>query len=79
LNGLQGRHSKGVILGREVGVTDYRDRADAGLFDPDPEVREKAIAKWNKEEAKAKKEAEEAAAEEAEPAEAESTKAKSKA
>ena len=74
MNGLQGRHSKGVILGREVGVTDYRDRADAGLFDPDPEVREKAIAKWNKEEAKAKKEAEEA-----EPAEAESTKAKSKA
>jgi len=59
-------------------VTDYRARADAGLFDPDPEVREKAIAKWNKEEAKAKKEAE-GAVEEAEPAEAESTKAKSKA
>ena len=43
-------------------MTDIRARADAGHFDPDPEVREKAIVKWNKEEAKAKKEAEEAAA-----------------
>ena len=43
-------------------MTDYRNRVEAGLYDPDPEVREKALAKWNKEEAKAKKEAEEAAA-----------------
>ena len=49
-------------------MTDYRNRVEAGLYDPDPEVREKALAKWNKEEAKAKKEAEDAAAKEAEQA-----------
>lgn len=39
-------------------MTDYRNRVEAGLYDPDPEVREKALAKWNKDEAKAKLEAE---------------------